>query len=409
MEKNQIIKQFIYSLTIILLSVANVYAQKNNDNKKQNYLKYYSNSYDSARIKFIETSQILKKKYPASKMFQIKVPSKTDNNLFVDILYLPSLKEKNKLFILSSGVHGIEGHVGSAIQQMFIDRFICDSLLEETGVLLIHSVNPYGYKYDRRFSENNVDINRNSSIVDTLYNIVNEGYPKVNDFINPTKKVNTRSLGNIFFAPKAIMKILKASMPVLRQAILQGQYQYPDGLYYGGNKLEPQTASLIPILTSVCEPYKTVFEIDLHTGYGERGKLHFFPNPVDSVTQKKIETIFKEERIDWGDSDGFYTVTGDFVGFIWQINKNKTFIPMAFEYGTLNTQKTSGSLKSIHIMILENEGYHYGYKKERDRIKVKNDILEMYYPSSEEWRIKIMKKTEDVYKKILPIYFNNDF
>jgi len=409
MKKKQVFKQIFISLLLIQLLSLSFFAQKTNDNKSQNYLKYYSNSYDSARIKFLKKSKDLQKKYPASKIFQINVPSKVDNNLFVDVLYLPSLKEKDKLLILSSGVHGIEGHVGSAIQLMFIDKFVCDSLLNKTGVLFIHSINPYGYKYNRRFSENNVDLNRNSSTIDTLYNIVNDGYPKVNDFINPKKKVNTRSLGNLFFTPKAIIKILKASMPVLRQAILQGQYQFPDGLYYGGNNLEPQTVSLQPIISSICEPYKTIFEIDLHTGYGERGKLHFFPNPVDSITKEQIETIFEGEHIDWGDSDGFYTVTGDFVGFIGQINEEKTYIPMTFEYGTLNTQKTSGSLKSIHIMILENQGNHFGYKKERDRIKVENDILEMFFPSSNNWKTTIMKKTDQIYKTIIPKYINATF
>lgn len=397
------------SFIIIAIFPLFLFAQKTNDKGNNNYLQYFSNSYDNARNNFISACSNLQKKYPKSKLLKVKVPSKVDSNLFVDVFYIPSLKKENKLLVLSSGVHGIEGHVGSAVQQMFLDKFICDTLLNKMGVLFIHAVNPYGFKYNRRFTENNVDINRNSSLSDTLYNIINDGYPKVYDFINPKKKVNTRSFSNIMFTPRAIIKILKASMPVLRQAILQGQYQYPEGLYYGGNKLEPQTESLTPIIQSICKPYKTVFEIDLHTGYGERGRLHFFPNPVDKKTKKDIENVFLGYQIDWGDSDGFYTITGDFVGLIGQINKNKTYIPMTFEYGTLNSQTTSGSLESIHRMILENQGNHYGYKKEKDKLKVKEDILEMFYPSSKEWKTKIMKRTYNVYKKVIKNYINETF
>jgi len=397
-----------FLITILFWSNQPFFAQKTNENN-QNYLNYYTNSYDSARIKFIKASSKLQKKYPASKTFHISVPSKIDNNLSVDVLYLPCLKEHDKLMILSSGVHGVEGYVGSAVQEMFIDKFVCDSLLEKTGLLFIHSVNPFGYKYNRRVSENNIDLNRNSSITDTLYAIVNDGYPKVYDFINPKKKVNTHSFSNIFFTPRAIFKILKASMPVLRQAILQGQYQFPEGLYFGGNKLEPQTVALKPIVKSICKSYKTVLEIDLHTGYGERGKLHFFPNPVDPVTKARIETIFSTYKIDWGDSNGFYTVTGDFVNFIGQLNKGKTYLPMTFEYGTMDSQTTSGSLKSIHIMILENQGNHFGYKKERYKIKVTNDILEMYYPYSKDWKNTIMQNSETVFKKIVPKFINATF
>jgi len=237
-----------------------------------------------------------------------------------------------------------------------------------------------------------------------LYSTINEGYPKVYDFINPHKKVNTRSLGNKLFTIRAVFKIMKASMPVLRQAVLQGQYTYPEGLYFGGKTKEPQIKALHPLIDSICEPYSTVFAIDLHTGYGERGTLHLFPNPVDEQTKKNMESVFEGYSIDWGDSDDFYTVTGDFVNLVSQLNKDKTFIPMTFEYGTMDSQTTKGSLKSIHIMILENEGEHYGYKKERDSLRVKTDIMEMYYPTDPEWRQKVIDDTEQMFKTILPRY-----
>ena len=134
---------------------------------------------------------------------------------------------------------------------------------------------------------------------------------------------------------------MKAGMPALRQAILQGQYQFPEGLYYGGNTYEPQIIALNPIIDSITEPYNLIFALDLHTGYGEKGRLHLFPNPVDPETKKRMETIFSGYRIDWGDSDDFYTVTGDFVGFISKLNSGKDFIPMAFGGRTLVVKNTS--------------------------------------------------------------------
>jgi len=208
------------------------------------------------------------------------------------------------------------------------------------------------------------------------------------------------------FNLRAVFKIIRASMPVLRQAVLQGQYQYPEGLYYGGSNFEPQIAALTTIINSICEPYKSVFAIDLHTGYGKKGKLHLFPNTVGDVAKKQLEDIFAGYEIDWSDSDDFYTVTGDFVDFMNILNKDKAFLPMTFEYGTMNSQTTKGSLKSIHIMILENQGNHYGYKKERDSLKVINDFVEMYNPSSAEWRAKIMKDTEDMFKTIIPRFID---
>jgi hypothetical protein len=376
---------------------------------QDNYLDYYKTSYVESRHTFREYANEIHNTYPESKTFSITVPSKIDRDLTVDMLYIPCSTDKDKIMIISSGVHGVEGFVGSAVQNMFIDTFLNKELLSKTGLLMIHSVNPYGYKYQRRVSENNVDLNRNSTNDPVLYSTVNEGYPKVYDFINPKGKVNTRSLGNKMFKIRAVFKILKASMPVLRQAVLQGQYQFPEGLYYGGNGFEPQIKDLAPVIDSICEPYKTVFTLDLHTGYGETGKLHLFPNPVDEKTRKNMENIFAGYQIDWGDSDDFYTVTGDFVDFTGKLNNDKNFIPMTFEYGTMDSQTTGGSLKSIHIMILENQGNHYGYKKERDSLKVKHDILEMYFPSDNEWRIKIIKDTREILKVILPRFLETDY
>lgn len=191
-------------------------------------------------------------------------------------------------------------------------------------------------------------------------------------------------------------------MPVLRQAVLQGQYQFAEGLYFGGMSPEPQIEALKPIIEEVIAPYEKVLAIDLHTGYGERGKLHFFPNPLELEDRLKMEKLFDGFAIDWGDSDDFYTVTGDFVGFIAALHPEKEFYPMLFEYGTLNSQTTMGSLKSIHIMILENQGQQHGYMSKEDSIQVKADLLEMYYPESENWQNFIMDQTENVFSIIIP-------
>jgi hypothetical protein len=376
---------------------------------QENLAEYFKTDYLTARQVFRDNASLIGSKYPNCKTFTINVESKVDDDLTVDLLYIPCQQQMDKLLIISCGVHGVEGFVGNAVELMFMEKYISEDLLNHTGLLFINSVNPYGFKYLRRVSENNVDLNRNSSTDASLYSNVNEGYTKMYSFINPKGKVNTKSCKNRMFNLRAVFKIIRASMPVLRQAVLQGQYQYPEGLYYGGSNFEPQIVALTPIISSICEPYKSVFAIDMHTGYGEKGKLHLFPNTVGDVAKKQLEEIFAGYEIDWSDSDDFYTVTGDFVDFMNTINKDKAFLPMTFEYGTMNSQTTKGSLKSIHIMILENQGKHYGYKKERDSLRVINDFVEMYNPSSAEWRAKIMKDTEDMFKTIIPRFIEMDF
>jgi len=50
-------------------------------------------------------------------------------------------------------------------------------------------------------------------------------------------------------------------------------------------------------------------------------------------------------------------------------------------------------------MIVENQGFHHGYKTKKDELKIETDVLEMYYPSSKNWRSKAI---EDARKILSP-------
>lgn len=414
MIENLVILNGIFLISIIGIIIY-LYLAYNNFSFKYEFkvnesiLHYFKNSYDEARQEFRLKSKELVLKYPDSKKFEIPVVSKIDSDLTIGICYIRASKKTDKLLILSSGVHGVEGYVGSALQFYFIDNYINENFLEKTSVLLIHSVNPYGFKYQRKVTENNVDLNRNSDIDKELFSTINEGYSEISDIINPKKKVETKNSANRFFFLKAFKEITRRSISVFRQAILQGQYEYPKGLFYGGNDFEPQIKNLVQSIETICEPYKTIFAIDLHTGYGERGKLHLFPNPVEESVKSRMETIFQGFHIDWGDSDNFYTYSGDFVGFIQKINKDKIFIPMLFEYGTVGSRKILGSIKSLHIMMLENQGEHYGYVSDEDKKKVKYDFVEMYNLSSDSWRSQIIEETRIIFDKSLKRFSELEF
>ena len=75
-----------------------------------------------------------------------------------------------------------------------------------------------------------------------------------------------------------------------------------------------------------------------------------------------------------------------------------------FEFGTLDSQKTFGSLHSIHRLILENQGHLHGYKNEKHEIKTKNNFREMYYPSSEAWRSEVIRQARDMLTVVLKNY-----
>ena len=365
-------------------------------------LGYYIDSYVDSRNDFRKRGAALRERFKGVDISRVSVPSRVDNDLTVDVLYIPAQSAKKRLLVLSSGTHGVEGFVGAAIQRMFLDEMLTKDFLDTTGVLLIHSLNPYGFKYERRVTENNVDLNRNSDTDKKLFSVKNEGYPAVSSLINPEGQINTRSAFHVFYHLIAVSRMLTASMKSLRQAILQGQYEFPRGVYFGGSDFEPQITGIAPAVKAAAKDYPLVMNIDLHTGYGERGKLHLFPNPVeDTKTREMMETVFRGYGIDWGDSDDFYTVTGDFSGYLGKLLGNRTYLPMTFEYGTLNSQTTMGSLKSLHTTISENQGIQFGFSSPENEKRVKTRFKEMYYPSSEAWKIKVVRDTRELLKASL--------
>jgi hypothetical protein len=362
-------------------------------------LKYFKDTYAESRLAFRENADKLKARFDSVEVFSQLVPSKIDNDLTIDFCYVPAKRDKSKLLILSSGTHGIEGFTGSAAQNMIMSELTDSLTLSSTGILFIHSLNPYGFKYLRRVTENNIDLNRNCDAHSTLFSSINKGYSDLYDLLNPAGKVKAGSLKNKFFMLVAIQKMLKASMKALRQAVLQGQYEYPEGLYFGGKGFEPQVASIAPLLVKYARDYETVLNIDLHTGYGALGVVHLFPNPVkDPVARTTMEKIFTGYKIDWGDSDDFYTINGAFSDYIGELLPGKLYMPMSFECGTLKSQTTVGSIHSIHNMILENQGFHHSFGNEVSKEKVLYNFREMYYPSSEEWRSKVMNDMRQMMK-----------
>jgi hypothetical protein len=365
------------------------------------YTEYFKTTYQASRADFLKKADELSMQFRGTEKLAIPVPTKLGTELFVDVFYVPSLKASNNLIVISCGIHGVEGYAGSAIQRLVMGKYLTTENLQNTGVLLIHAMNPYGFNYIRRVTENNVDMNRNCDNTTELFSHKNEGYTKLYTFINPDKPASLGSCQNRLFVERAILKIVKATMPVLRQAVLQGQYSYPEGLYFGGNEFEPQLVALKPVLAKYAALYDKIIHIDLHTGYGERGKMHLFPNPAKSPEVKTgIEKLYEGYQIDWGDTKDFYTITGDFSDLIGKMFPDKLVIPMTLEFGTMDSQKTMGSLRSIQNMILENEGFHHGYKNKRSERKIKEWILEMYAPTSLVWRTMVMQQSDKVMKQV---------
>jgi hypothetical protein len=366
-------------------------------------LAWYLDDYAASRRDFLVRGEALAQRFQRVERFGVPVASAQGlKDLAVDALYLPAQGVPRRLLVMSCGVHGVEGPVGCAVLRLFMADMLSPSLLAESGVLLLHAVNPYGFAQQRRFTENNVDLNRNASTDPALYRSVNAGYPLVDPLINPAGPADTGSLGHRLFHLRSVAMIAQHGMPALRQAVLQGQYQVPRGIYYGGQALEPQLAALAPRLKPILDAYPVSLAIDLHTGYGERGRLHlFFDAPRDPRVRQGLETVFAGQRIDWATGADFYTVTGDFAGWLGALRQGGLHLPAVFEFGTMDSQTTLGAIKSLHVTVLENQGVQHGYADAASQARIRRDYREMFAPSSPAWRTKAVQDSRAVLEAVV--------
>ena len=70
-------------------------------------------------------------------------------------------RDAPKVLVMVSGTHGAEGFCGSGAQVDWLRRGEQTTLPADLGVLMIHAINPYGFAWLRRVTEENIDLNRN--------------------------------------------------------------------------------------------------------------------------------------------------------------------------------------------------------------------------------------------------------
>ncbi|MGZ3803429.1 MAG: M14 family metallopeptidase [Pseudobdellovibrionaceae bacterium] len=349
---------------------------------------FFKETYEDSRALFLTNIQQLQKSNPELEHKTWNVPTKTQEDLKMDTLYLPPKSgKKERLLILTSGIHGIEGFVGSALQNLFLKENFWQMRDENLGILIVHAMSPYGFKFARRVTENNVDLNRNFDIGPDLFKIKNEAYLQVSPLLNPTLAAGSGVLDRLQFYFRCAQEIVKYSMESLRRAILKGQYQEPKGIYFGGTQFEPQKEFLEKEFISKAKDYRQILLVDLHTGYGQRGHLHLFADRAPELDPDYLAKIFSGYELDYGQKKYFYAATGGLVVYGAKLFKNTShYAGIVFEFGTLNSQTTLGSLDSLYRMVRENQRFHYGAQSKADSEEINQHFREMFYPTSVEWR-----------------------
>jgi hypothetical protein len=175
--------------------------------------------------------------------------------------------DADRLLIVSSACHGIEGHAGSAVQCALLQDDATARATRASGVALLHlhALNPHGFSWGRRVTSENVDLNRN--FVDFTKPLpANPAYQAIAPLLVPRAW------------PPGPLNALQLALFTLRhgpraaqRAVSGGQYVDPQGLFFGGHAPAWSQLALRRVLRERVRERARVAWVDVHTGLGPRG------------------------------------------------------------------------------------------------------------------------------------------
>ncbi len=315
------------------------------------------------------------------------------DGLYIDSLYLPSTGEKTNLIVLTTGVHGIEGYIGSVMLDVFFREVYPTLDSDSTGVLVVANVNPYGMKYYRRYNESNVDLNRNFILDWETFDLSsNKEYPKVDTFLGPTGKIGNGLWHEVGFYLSLGKTAITDGADTISDALLTGQYEYPQGVYYGGNGDELSTVFLKDVFSQCLDSdYENIVHIDVHSGYGPRYNMVIFNSVYETMNEKESQEAFGYDYIIAYDSEAFYATTGDTTDFFYRLADRKqsqtSLYSTCFEFGTIG-EDFFDTILSLKYTIDENRNHWYPTSNKTSAEIIRQNYLELFYPTETAWREK---------------------
>ncbi len=283
--------------------------------------------------------------------------------------------------ILSSGVHGVEGPFGSAVQLFALNSW---GNSPPVRVVLVHAVNPFGFAHRRRFNEDNVDLNRNFLLPDQRYTGSPPRYADLDPLLNPP--VPPARLDP--FPLHAAWKVLKHGLPALKQAIAGGQYDHPRGIFFGGHRPAESVQICGEQLRHWLGESGSVFHLDFHTGLGPWGSFKLLLDIEPTADQRQwLTDRFGVGSFEVSEQNGVaYETVGGFGPWCAARRGDREYLFACAEFGTY------GPITVLTAVKRENQAHHWGTAGSAATERAKRRLAEVFVPASAAWRSRALEQ-----------------
>jgi hypothetical protein len=305
--------------------------------------------------------------------------------LGIDIAWFGTAKPR-RVLVHSSGLHGVEGFAGSAIQLQLLGEL--PELRPDAAIVLVHILNPYGMAGLRRVNENNVDLNRNFRLPGSY-----SGAPP----LYPDALVNPASPPSFdFFHAKAAFLVARHGIAALKQSIAGGQYEFPKGLFFGGKQTEESPAAYEGFLRDNLAMAEKAIFIDVHTGLGKFAQDMLL---VEQADYEHLRNLFGERVTALQPEDtSAYRIEGGIESMLFRVFSNIRPIFIGQEFGTYS------GIQVLHALREENRWHHYGAGT-LDHY-TKRNLKETFCPSNERWRSAVLARGSALLKQAMRLVFH---
>ena len=228
--------------------------------------------------------------------YEIDAVAPSDERLTIDIAIFGNPSAR-KTLVISSGLHGVEGLFGSAVQLAMIEEYLANQQLSsDLAIVMVHMLNPFGCAWYRRWNEENIDLNRNFLVGDEVYQGCPPAYSSLDSFLNPRSspsKLEPFLLKSLGLIGRYGMSTLKSTLPV-------GQYDFPKGLFFGGNEPSQTQKILTTHIRTWLGAAQQVIHLDLHSGLGKWGTYRLFAELTQAAPRYQwLSEHFVDEASPW--------------------------------------------------------------------------------------------------------------
>lgn len=285
--------------------------------------------------------------------------------------------------VVSSGLHGVEGFLGSAVQLAMLPQAAAQ--IASTGrLVLLHAINPFGFAYLRRCNANNVDLNRNFLLPGEPYSGVPPQYAQLDGLLNPRTPPARWCLQTV----PLLWALVRRGYRTLARTLPVGQYQFPQGLFYGGDGPAEEHLILAQHLHRWIGAAAQIVHLDLHTGLGRWGQLTLLVDDRPcSRGAKLLRQLFTNTRlVTTLNDDGSISPQAAYASRgswnRWAVHRfaDRTYAFATVELGTYSTLRIASALRT------ENRAWHYGgHNLEHDEWS-RRGLAQVFAPPNLKWR-----------------------